>query len=88
MEPFLQKACASPPYRFGSSLGSITESKTLVIPVVPLPTTLTVAHTLEEINGLNNLTSQVVNIGMLTKNVLDCEGMRVGACMGNQGRVL
>jgi len=66
----------------------MTGSKAALIVVVPLPTTLIFANVLAEINGLNNQNIQVMNVGTLMKNFLDCEGMRVGICTENPGYLL
>ena len=54
----------------------MTGSKASLIAAGPLPTTLIFANVFAEINGLNNQNTQVMNVGTLMKNFLDCEGVR------------
>lgn len=63
-------------------------SRASLIVTVPLPTTLIFANVLAEINGLNNQNTQVMNVGTLMKNFLDCGGMRVGTYTESPGYVL
>ena len=43
------------------------------------------ANVLAESIGLNNQKTQVKNVGTLTKNFLNCEGMRNDACVSDRG---
>jgi hypothetical protein len=63
-----QKASASPPYRFGSSLSSMIGDRAAFSVGIPLPTTLILATVFADNKDLKIQKTQVMNEGTLTKN--------------------
>ncbi len=72
-----QKASASPPYRFGSSLSGMTCESSARIVFAPEPTTDIFASVAAERSGLKSQKIHVRSVGTLMKYFRDCERGRV-----------